>query len=104
MVIDRFFRSLAQARKSKAVGVILSGTGTDGTIGLAEIKGEGGITFVQDPATAAYGDMPRSAQSSADYVLSPEEIASELKRIADHPYVSKTPPPIEPAPQSTDVL
>src|SRR5262249_9214265 len=46
MVIDRFFRSLAQSRASKAVGVILSGTGSDGTRGLAEIKGEGGITFV----------------------------------------------------------
>jgi two-component system, chemotaxis family, CheB/CheR fusion protein len=60
-VIDTFFRSLAQSRKDKAIGVILSGTGTDGTIGLADIKSEGGVTFVQDPETAAYDGMPRSA-------------------------------------------
>src|SRR5262249_37500554 len=54
MVIDRFFRSLALYRKSKAIGVILSGTGTDGTRGLDEIKGEDGITFVQDAASASY--------------------------------------------------
>src|SRR5262249_33279162 len=87
-VIDRFFRSLAQDRKNKAVGVILSGTGSDGTRGLAEIKTEGGITFVQTPESAAYGDMPRSAQSSADYVLTPKQIAEQLSRLANHPYVS----------------
>src|SRR5262249_25412111 len=89
MVIDRFFRSLALHRKGKAIGVILSGTGSDGTLGLDEIKGQDGITFVQDAASAAYGEMPRSAQSSADYVLPPDQIAKELKRIANHPYVSK---------------
>jgi two-component system CheB/CheR fusion protein len=96
-VIDTFFRSLAKVRKDKAIGVILSGTGSDGTIGLADIKSEGGLTFVQAPETAAYDDMPRSAQSSADYVLPPEQIANELNRIACHPYVSEA-TPIEPAP------
>jgi two-component system CheB/CheR fusion protein len=104
MVIDRFFRSLASARKSKAVGVILSGTGTDGTLGLAEIKAEGGITFVQNEKSAAYSDMPRSAQSSADYILPPLLIAQELKRIASHPYVSREPISVEEAPDSSDIL
>src|SRR5215831_4098107 len=77
MVIDRFFRSLAQDRKSKAVGVILSGTGSDGTAGLSAIKTEGGITLVQDPVTATYGDMPNNARIAADYILPLEEIAEE---------------------------
>lgn len=91
MVIDTFFRSLAEARRAKAVGVILSGTGSDGSSGLADIKGEGGITFIQDSASAAFAEMPNNARAAADYVLSPEEIAAELKRIARHPYVMKEP-------------
>jgi two-component system CheB/CheR fusion protein len=90
--IDFFFRSLAESRKSRAIGVLLSGTGTDGTLGLAAIKAEGGITFAQDEASARYADMPRSAvqAGAADFVLSPEQIAIEIARIACHPYVSAT--------------
>jgi two-component system CheB/CheR fusion protein len=89
--IDFFFRSLAESRKRRAIGVLLSGTGTDGTLGLAAIKAEGGITFAQDEASARYADMPRSAvqAGSADFVLSPEQIAIEIARIARHPYVSE---------------
>jgi two-component system CheB/CheR fusion protein len=90
MVIDAFFRSLAEGRKSQAIGVVLSGTGTDGTLGLAAIKAEGGIAFAQDEQSAKYPDMPRSASaqfSSADFVLPPAQIAKELARIAGHPYV-----------------
>jgi two-component system, chemotaxis family, CheB/CheR fusion protein len=90
MVIDTFFRSLAEHRKSQAIGVVLSGTGTDGTLGLAEIKAEGGIAFAQDQQSAKYPDMPRSASAqfgSADFVLPPAQIAQELARIAGHPYV-----------------
>lgn len=89
MVIDHFFRSLAEMRKSKAIGVILSGTGTDGTLGLRSIKAEGGITFVQDQASAEYPDMPRSAARSADFELPPEQISEQLSRIASHPYVTE---------------
>ena len=101
--IDFFFRSLAESRKSGAIGVLLSGTGTDGTLGLAAIKAEGGITFVQDEASARYADMPRNAAQagSADFVLPPEQIAVELTRIARHPYVVETrgvPPVGEEAP------
>lgn len=59
--IDYFFRSLAEDRKQGAVGIILSGTGTDGTLGLRAIKAESGMTMVQDPQAAKYQGMPRSA-------------------------------------------
>ncbi|HWC19566.1 MAG TPA: chemotaxis protein CheB, partial [Terriglobales bacterium] len=61
MPIDTFFRSLAEDQTLNAVGVILSGTATDGTLGLAAIKNEGGITFAQDPQSAKYDGMPNSA-------------------------------------------
>ncbi len=93
MVIDAFFRSLAERQKSQAIGVVLSGTGTDGTLGLAAIRAEGGIAFAQDQQSAKYPDMPRSASAqfgSADFVLPPAQIAQELARIAGHPYVRRT--------------
>ena len=61
MPIDAFFRSLAEDCGERAVGIILSGTGTDGTQGLRAIVGAGGIGLVQDPATAKYDGMPMSA-------------------------------------------
>jgi two-component system CheB/CheR fusion protein len=91
--IDAFFRSLAEHRKSQAIGVVLSGTGTDGTLGLAAIKAEGGIAFAQDERSAKYPGMPRSASAqfgSADFVLPPDQIAKELARVAGHPYVRRT--------------
>src|SRR5262249_4757199 len=74
--IDVFFRSLAEERNHKGIGVILSGSATDGTAGLLAIKAEGGITFAQDDS-AQYDSMPRSAIAAGcvDFVLSPEEIA-----------------------------
>lgn len=82
-------RSLAEDRKSGAIGIILSGTGADGTLGLESIKAEGGITFAQEPETAKYDGMPRSAieYGCVDFVLAPKEIAKELHRIRHHPYV-----------------
>src|SRR5437763_14491831 len=65
MPIDRFLRSLAEDHRSKAIGVILSGTASDGTLGFAAIKGEGGITFVQDEKSAKYDGMHRSAIAAA---------------------------------------
>ncbi len=86
--IDSFFTSLARDRGAQAIGVIMSGTGTDGTIGLAAIKASGGITFVQDPDTAKFDGMPRSALESgaADFSLSPEAIADEILNVSEHPY------------------
>lgn len=70
--IDFFFRSLAADRDSRAAAVILSGTGTDGTVGLKEIKNFEGLVLAQDPETAKYDGMPRSAISTGlvDLVLS----------------------------------
>jgi two-component system CheB/CheR fusion protein len=84
MPIDRFFRSLAKDRGRFAVCVILSGGGTDGTLGLEDIKGEDGVTFVQDDRTARQVAMPRSAIAGgyADFVLPPDQIASELVRVS----------------------
>lgn len=86
--IDVFFESLAEDLRERAIGVILSGTATDGTAGLETIKAEGGITFAQDES-AKYDSMPRSAVAAGcvDFVLAPEAIAQELTRIAKHPYV-----------------
>src|SRR4030095_8385835 len=87
--IDSFFESLAQDQREQAIGVILSGTATDGTLGLEAIKAEGGITFAQDDS-ARYDSMPRSAIATGcvDFVLKPENIAKELAGIAKHPYMA----------------
>jgi two-component system CheB/CheR fusion protein len=87
--IDAFFESLAQDQRECAIGVILSGTATDGTLGLEAIKAEGGITFAQDDS-AKYDSMPRSAVAAGcvDFVLKPENIAKELTRISKHPYIA----------------
>ncbi|MCC6858426.1 MAG: PAS domain-containing protein [Bryobacterales bacterium] len=94
MPIDHFFRSLAAEQGSKAIGVVLSGTASDGTLGLKAIKAGGGITFAQDPETAKYDGMPRNAIAAGcvDAALKPEAIAAELVRLCRHPYLS--PPPM----------
>ncbi len=92
--IDFFLEALARDQRERAVGVILSGTATDGTLGLEAIKAEGGLTFAQDES-ARYDSMPRSAVAAGcvDFVLSPENIARELARIAKHPYIAGRPAP-----------
>src|SRR2546427_431943 len=87
--IDFFFESLAEDQRERAIGVILSGTASDGTLGLEAIKAEAGITFAQDES-AKYDSMPRSAIAAGcvDFVLSPENIAKELAHIAQHPFVA----------------
>jgi two-component system, chemotaxis family, CheB/CheR fusion protein len=90
--IDAFLRTLAEDQNTRAVGVILSGVATDGTLGLEAVKAEGGITFAQEPKSAKYDSMPRSAVAAGcvDFVLRPEEIAQELARISRHPYAVPT--------------
>lgn len=92
--VDHFLSSLAQDQKDRAIGVVLSGSGSDGAIGLTAIKAEGGITIAQDPVTAQYDGMPRSAMAAGcvDFVRSPDGIARELAQIAAHPYVRRKPP------------
>ena len=83
MPIDLFFSSLAIVHQSHAIGVVLSGTATDGTIGLKAIRDLGGITFAQDEASAAYKGMPQSAIEAnvVDFILPPEEIPQKLLEI-----------------------
>ena len=94
MPIDYFFRSLAEEQGNGSIGVILSGTATDGTLGAVGVKAEGGITFAQDGKCAKYAGMPQSAIAAGcvDFVLSPKKIARELERIAKHPLISSAGP------------
>jgi two-component system CheB/CheR fusion protein len=87
--IDVFFRSLAEDRAHKAIGVILSGTANDGTLGLQAIKADGGITFAQND-TAQHDGMPHSAIAvgCVDLILAPDEISRELSRIGHHLYAA----------------
>jgi two-component system, chemotaxis family, CheB/CheR fusion protein len=88
--IDTFLRSLAVAHGSDAIGVILSGTASDGTLGLAAVKGEAGITFAQEPSSAKYDGMPASAIASGcvDFILTPAGIAREIARIRHYAYIA----------------
>src|SRR3954468_19313424 len=90
MPVDCFFRSLAADRGELAIGVILSGTSSDGSLGVEAIKGAGGMTLAQD-STAKYDGMPRSAIATGciDFTLPPDGIARELARISRHPYLMR---------------
>ncbi|MFH0966437.1 MAG: chemotaxis protein CheB [Methanobacteriota archaeon] len=87
MKIDLFFRSLAEELGARAIGIVFSGTGTDGTLGLRAISGSGGISFVQDPVTAKYDGMPKSAINSgcATFILPveqmPEQVIASVKNL-----------------------
>jgi len=96
MPIDHFLRSLAESCKNKAIGVILSGTGSDGALGLEAIKAEGGIVFAQDAESAKFDSMPLRALATGcvDLVLPPNQIAGELARIGQHPYVMHPDPAV----------
>ncbi|MEP6672557.1 MAG: chemotaxis protein CheB, partial [Chthoniobacter sp.] len=87
--IDHFFESLAAHRGNKAIGVVLSGNASDGTLGLKAIKAAGGIAFAQEEASAKFPGMPRSAINAGvvDYVLPLEKMAAELARLGGAPYV-----------------
>jgi hypothetical protein len=82
--VDYFLRALAEDQGTRAIGVILSGTASDGALGVKAVKAEGGITLAQDPASAKYDGMPRSAIATGgvDFILRAEGIAKELARIA----------------------
>ena len=84
MPIDAFLRALAADRGSRALGVVLSGTASDGTLGLQAIKAAGGVTFAQELQTAKFDSMPRSAIAAGvvDFILPPAAIARELTAIA----------------------
>src|SRR5438132_3446665 len=88
--IDYFFRSLAEDRGELAIGIALSGTGSDGTLGVRAIKEAGGTVMVQDEESAKFSGMPDSAGATglADYVLPPAEMARELLLFIRHPLVA----------------
>ena len=100
--IDFFFRSLAQDLHERAICIVLSGTGTDGTLGLKAIKGEGGMAMVQSPESAAYDGMPRSAIATGlvDYVLPPDKMPEQLIAYMQHAFGHR-PKPLAPPPPST---
>jgi two-component system CheB/CheR fusion protein len=103
--IDSFFRSLAEDQGERAICVILSGSGSDGTLGLRAINGAGGVSFVQEPSTAKYEGMPSSAVRSglATYVLPvekiPESIISYVRTITDTGI-----PPHPPVPSAANAM
>ena len=90
--IDIFLRSLADDQGGKSVAIILSGTGSDGTRGVRAVKEAGGMVMVQQPDTAKFEGMPRSAISTgaADFILAPEDMPAQLQAYAKHPYAARS--------------
>jgi two-component system, chemotaxis family, CheB/CheR fusion protein len=90
MPIDLFLRTLAADRQERAIGIVLSGTGTDGTLGLKAIKAAGGMSIAQDPSTAQHEGMPESAiaAGAVDQVLPPERMAEAVLTFLRHPYAT----------------
>jgi len=89
--IDRFFRSLGEDQRERAIGVVLSGGGTDGTLGLKHIAAHGGMVLVQTPERAQFDGMPRSAVATGlvAHVLDPGEMPGAMLVYARHPYAAK---------------
>jgi two-component system, chemotaxis family, CheB/CheR fusion protein len=89
--IDIFFRSLAKDQEKNAVGIILSGAGSDGTLGIKAIKEFGGMTMAQDTKSAKFESMPNSsiATGMVDIVMPPKELAEELVNYLKHPFVKQ---------------
>jgi len=103
--IDFFFRSLAHDQHERAIGVVLSGTGSDGTLGVRAIKGEGGMVMVQNPESTEYDGMPRSsiATGLVDYELPPAEMPAQLIAYTAHAF-GKPPLAAGPAQRSENAL
>ena len=104
--IDTFFRSLAEDQRDKAIGIILSGNGTDGTLGLRAIKAELGMAMVQEPSSAEYDSMPSSAIETGmvDYILSPEKMPAQLVTYKKHRVSRRVPMVVEGARSASESL
>ena len=104
--IDFFFRSLAQDQHERAIGVILSGTGSDGTLGVRAIKGEGGMAMAQTPTSTEFDGMPCSAIATGlvDYELPPSEMAAQLIAYATHAFGKPCQPDTHPNPTAESAL
>lgn len=92
--IDRFFTSLANDQGEKAIAIVLSGAGSNGTAGIQDIRQSGGLCIAQDPSTARFDSMPRHAIESGaiDYVLAPDEMPEALRRYAESSYYDRSRP------------
>lgn len=84
--VNAFFASMAEEKTEDAIGIILSGTGSDGTLGVRNIKANGGLTFAQEVSSAKYNGMPQSAIDSGcvDWILTPDKIAAEITAIVQN--------------------
>ncbi len=104
--IDYFFRSLAQDQHERAIGIILSGTGSDGTLGVRAIKGEGGMVMAQTPESTEYDGMPRSALATGlvDYELPPAEMPAQLIAYAAQAFGKFPRPILNPTPKTENAL
>lgn len=104
--IDFFFRSLAQDQHERAIGIVLSGTASDGTLGVRAIKGEGGMVMAQNPESTEYDGMPASAIATGlvDYVLPPAEMPAQLMAYAVHAFGKPRQPASAPAAKSDSTL
>jgi two-component system, chemotaxis family, CheB/CheR fusion protein len=103
--IDFFLSSLAAERGRQAIGVVLSGTASDGTAGLTSIRASGGITFAQEPRSARFAEMPQRAvdAGAVDFCLPLPALGAELARLASHPYLARG-EPVPPTPAGTATL
>lgn len=93
MPIDSMFSALAAQRERPKIGVVLSGTGSDGALGIQEVKDAGGITFAQEPSSARCDGMPKKAIETGcvDFILTPQAIAEKILEVHQHPYLNETP-------------
>ena len=104
--MDYFLRSLAQDQGELAIGIVLSGTGSHGSLGIREIKHSGGMVMAQKPDTAEYDQMPIHAISTGviDYVLPPEQMPAALLSYLKQPYLRQDSHEMEIFEQETDLL
>jgi two-component system CheB/CheR fusion protein len=95
--IDSFFRSLAREEHERAISIVLSGTGSDGTLGVRAVKGEGGMVMAQDPDSTEHSGMPRSAIATGmvDHVLAPQDMPAQLVGYVRHAFDRSRPPETE---------
>ena len=104
--IDFFFRSLAQDQRERAICIVLSGTGSDGTMGVRAVKGEGGMAMAQNPDSTKYDGMPRSAIATGlvDYVLPPAEMPAQLMTYVTHAFGTRSRPVASPPAETENTL
>src|SRR5262249_25509569 len=90
--VDDFFRSLAEEQRERAIGIVMSGMGSNGSAGAQAIKAVGGICIAQEPESAKFPSMPRSLidHGQSDFILRPAEMPEVLVKYATHPYVAGT--------------